>query len=114
MVATARGVHRAPTDRGRAGDHDPDRAGILHQGGTRMMRMFAVVSTVIFLASGTSAGGAQSPIAPPATPPAVRLHMPDGQLKSHYLTVYVTGTIVEAQNPRLRLIRSHSITEADP
>jgi hypothetical protein len=39
--------------------------------------------------------------------------MPDGQLKSHRLTVYVTGNILANQNPVLSLVRSHAVTTAD-
>ena len=59
------------------------------------------------------------PNAPPAQPPApapaadsLRLYMPDGQLISHGLTVYVTTNLSLSQKPRLRLYRSHAITEA--
>jgi hypothetical protein len=38
--------------------------------------------------------------------------MPDGQLKSHKLNVYVTANILASQNPRLTLLRSHSVTAA--
>jgi len=37
--------------------------------------------------------------------------MPDGQLKSHSLRVYVTRDILLSQNPRLRLLRSHAVTK---
>jgi hypothetical protein len=60
----------------------------------------------------------KDPAATPATT-SVRLYMPDGQLKSHRLRVYVTGTVLASQNPRLRLFRGHAITapaaaEEDP
>ena len=41
-----------------------------------------------------------------------RLYMPDGQLKSHTLLVYVTADILPSQNPRLHLFRSHAVTTA--
>jgi uncharacterized membrane protein len=47
---------------------------------------------------------------PPAEP--LRLYMPDGQLISHGLTVYVTTNLTATQKPLLRLFRSHAITEA--
>jgi hypothetical protein len=58
-----------------------------------------------------------NPVTPPAPPPttaaeALRLYMPDGQLISHGLAVYVTTTLTASQKPRLRLFRSHAITEA--
>ena len=37
--------------------------------------------------------------------------MPDGQLKSHSIRVYVTRDILPDQSPRLRLLRSHSVTK---
>ncbi len=39
------------------------------------------------------------------------LYMPDGQLKSHSIRVYVTQTISPSQQPRLRLLRSNAVTE---
>jgi hypothetical protein len=36
--------------------------------------------------------------------------MPDGQLKSHSIRVYVTRDILPDQTPRLRLLRSHAVT----
>jgi len=38
--------------------------------------------------------------------------MPDGQLISHGLAVYVTTNLTASQKPLLRLLRSHAITEA--
>jgi len=37
--------------------------------------------------------------------------MPDGQLKSHSIRVYVTRDILPNQSPRLRLLRSHAVTK---
>ena len=37
--------------------------------------------------------------------------MPDGQLISHGLAVYVTTNLTASQKPLLRLLRSHAITE---
>jgi len=37
--------------------------------------------------------------------------MPDGQLTSHAVRVYVTQDIVANQQPRLRLLRSHAVTK---
>jgi len=58
-----------------------------------------------------------NPTAPSTTLPTpaadtLRLYMPDGQLISHGLTVYVTTALTANQKPRLRLLRSHAITEA--
>jgi hypothetical protein len=41
----------------------------------------------------------------------LRLYMPDGQLKSHAIRVYVTRDIPASQRPRLRLLRSHAVTK---
>jgi hypothetical protein len=40
-----------------------------------------------------------------------QLFMPDGQLKSHTIRVYVTHDISADQQPRLRLLRSHAVTK---
>ena len=40
-----------------------------------------------------------------------QLFMPDGQLKSHTVRVYVTHDISVDQQPRLRLLRSHAVTK---
>ena len=40
-----------------------------------------------------------------------RLFMPDGQLKSHTVRVYVTHDISPNQQPKLMLLRSHSVTK---
>ena len=40
-----------------------------------------------------------------------RIYMPDGQLKSHSVRVYLTQDIVASQSPRLRLLRSHAVTK---
>jgi hypothetical protein len=45
------------------------------------------------------------------TLPISRIYMPDGQLKSHSIRVYVTRDILPDQSPRLRLLRSHSVTK---
>jgi len=43
--------------------------------------------------------------------PTSRIYMPDGQLKSHSIRVYVTRDILPDQTPRLRLLRSHAVTK---
>lgn len=58
-----------------------------------------------------AAAPAPSPTPTPAADP-LRLYMPDGQLISHGLTVYVTTNLTASQKPLLRLLRSHAITEA--
>ncbi len=106
---------------------------------TRSLRL-ALLCSVLTLAAGApdaraqgsttigekpASDTAQPPLAPAQTPPetsppdpaalpSVRLYMPDGQLKSHQLAVFVTGTLAATQKPRLRLIRSHTLTTADP
>jgi hypothetical protein len=61
-----------------------------------------------------SAADPAATVAPPPTRAAdpLRLYMPDGQLISHGLTVYVTATLTASQKPLLRLFRNHAITEA--
>ena len=39
------------------------------------------------------------------------LYMPDGQLKSHTIRIYVSENIKHAQTPKLWLIRSHAVTK---
>lgn len=41
---------------------------------------------------------------------SAELFMPDGQVKSHSVRVYVNQDISAAQQPRLRLLRDHSVT----
>ena len=43
--------------------------------------------------------------------PTLTLYMPDGQLKSHSIRVYLSRNIQSGQNPRLRLLRSHAVTK---
>jgi hypothetical protein len=45
--------------------------------------------------------------------PTFRIYMPDGQLKSHSIRVYVARDILPNQNPRLRLLRSHAVTKKE-
>lgn len=49
--------------------------------------------------------------APLEGPTTTRVYMPDGQLKSHSIRVYVTPDIPANQHPRLRLLRSHAVTK---
>ena len=46
-----------------------------------------------------------------ATDGPVQIFMPDGQLKSHTVKIYVTKDIQADQKPRLRLLRSHAVTQ---
>ena len=64
-------------------------------------------------AAATPAPQPASPLPPVVTgtdATALRLYMPDGQLMSHRLSVYVTGSLQESHKPVLRLFRSHAIT----
>jgi hypothetical protein len=71
----------------------------------------AIVTLVLVWNPSTAAGqAAPSPDASAPTP-TVQLYMPDGQLKSHSLRVYVTHELREKHNPQLRLLRSHAVTE---
>lgn len=49
-----------------------------------------------------------------AAAPPVHLYMPDGQLLSHPIRVYVTPDIPESLDPRLRLAGSHEVTQKLP
>lgn len=40
-----------------------------------------------------------------------QIFMPDGQLKSHTVKMYITEDIQADQEPRLRLLRSHAVTQ---
>ncbi|MBE9543711.1 MAG: hypothetical protein IMF02_04410 [Proteobacteria bacterium] len=46
-----------------------------------------------------------------ASDPPTQLHMPDGQLSSHPIRVYVTPDIPESLDPRLRLTGSNEVTK---
>lgn len=68
----------------------------------------AACLTVVITATNVCA----AELTPPAlsVEPVIRLYMPDGQLKSHSIRVYVNRDIQSTQNPRLRLLRSHAVT----
>lgn len=68
-----------------------------------MRQAFWLLLVGFALASSTTRaeGGAANP----------QLFMPDGQLKSHSVRVYVTQDIAANQQPRLRLLRSHALTK---
>ena len=57
---------------------------------------------------GQSTGGAGT-VPKPGELPAT-IFMPDGQLKSHLIQVYVTRDIQESMKPELQLFRSHAVT----
>ncbi len=40
-----------------------------------------------------------------------QIFMPEGQLKSHTVKMYITEDIQADQKPRLRLLRSHAVTQ---
>lgn len=46
-----------------------------------------------------------------AEPSPARVHMPDGQLKSHSIRVYVNREIQPSQEPKLQLLRAHVVSE---
>lgn len=54
---------------------------------------------------------ASGPAGATGSEPVFRIYMPDGQLKSHSIRVFVTREILSNQNPRLRLLRSHAVTK---
>ena len=45
---------------------------------------------------------------------AAQLYVPDGQLKSHLIRVYVTRNVTEGMKPQLVLHAAHSLTKAQP
>ena len=55
----------------------------------------------------------------PAAAPAANgcqpgeVYMPDGQIASHSIRVYVPRNILLSQNPTLRLLQSHAVTKQD-
>jgi hypothetical protein len=49
----------------------------------------------------------------PQNDPVILLYMPDGQLKSHTIAVYVTHNLQEEQRPQLQLLRSHAVTNKE-
>lgn len=76
---------------------------------------FVVLVTASGILAIAQAQPAVTPVTQPATvgasEPTFRLHMPDGQLKSHSIRVYVTRDILPNQSPRLQLLRSHAVTK---
>src|SRR4051794_3675287 len=42
----------------------------------------------------------------------LRLYMPDGQLRSHSVRVYVNRNVSVKDSPRLRLLEDHAVTKA--
>ena len=52
----------------------------------------------------------QNAIAQSSTGSTVRMYVPDGQLKSHAIRVYISENIELKENPQLRLLRSHAVT----
>ncbi|WP_417911930.1 hypothetical protein [Candidatus Electronema sp. TJ] len=69
------------------------------------MRVSAWVIAAMTI-SGMSAF-AQVAAADEGEPASFRVYMPDGQLKSHPIRVYVTTNISSDQKPQLRLLRNH-------
>jgi hypothetical protein len=67
-------------------------------------------------ASGAASGTpvVQSSPAPQSQPAGAEavIYMPDGQLKSHSIRIYIRRNIEPGQNPTLRLLRSHATTKA--
>lgn len=81
----------------------------------------AVLSPAAMKATSTPPSSQSTVVAEPASRTGVaaagvseltlRLYMPDGQLKSHSVRVYVPQNIHPDQDPRLRLLRSHAVTK---
>ena len=69
---------------------------------------------VVMTASGILAAEQTQPgAAAGAIEPTLRIYMPDGQLKSHTIRVYVSRNIQPDQDLRLRLLRSHAVTKKE-
>ena len=89
-----------------------------------MRRVLGVTAAVVLIV--VSAGIVRQPAATPAAPldgceidagaasPVTSLYMPDGQLRSHRIRVYLPATIVLSNQPMLTLLRSHSATRQAP
>lgn len=94
------------------------RFGVLHQ--PAVTTAVALDACEIAGVPGATPPPAQAPSAaatpPPATTPvpATPLYMPDGQLRSHRIRVYLPTTIVLSDHPTLTLLRSHSATVQAP
>jgi hypothetical protein len=66
-------------------------------------------------AAGPTQSAAANPVPSPQKKepkePTVRLYMPDGQLASHLVRIYVTKDITPTQQPTLQLVRDHAVTK---
>ena len=62
--------------------------------------------SLLFLLTITRVFGADAPN-------HIELHVPDGQVRSHYFRVLVTSNITESMKPRLELHASHLVTQSD-
>ena len=87
------------------------------------MRIRSVSKTALrlgaYLLFAMAAFGVRALAQPPTAPSPAgesgatsRIYMPDGQLKSHSLRVYVNREILSGQNPGLQLLHSHAVTKA--
>jgi len=95
-------------------------------------RSILFISVFCYTLCGQAASAADEPPPPantntPAVTPAVtaaaapavngcqsnEVYMPDGQIASHSIRVYVPRNILLSQNPTLRLLRSHAVTKKD-
>lgn len=70
-------------------------------------------SSLIFCALANVAAAQTVPVAAPLEIEPRRVYMPDGQLQSHLVSVYVTEHLTAQQRPRLRLTAGHSITDRE-
>lgn len=75
--------------------------------GTTGALLIVLAASQIFAVQQNSATSAPAP----GSEAVARIYMPDGQLESHSIRVYVTRDITLNQNPRLRLLRSHAVTK---
>lgn len=104
---------------------------VLRWGGAGLVALLATSGLLTAAPAPPAPSAASGATAPPAAPkppapapakpsePIVRIYMPDAQLTSHSVRVYVTRDLASEQNPRLQLLRSHAVTkravkEAEP
>jgi hypothetical protein len=80
----------------------------------------ATATKVTFTVPATASGGYTVALSPSTIPPIALtvtplqsspIYMPDGQLKSHSIRVYIEADILSSQKPRLRLLQDHAVTE---
>jgi len=76
-----------------------------------LLAWLVVLATVSSVTAAAKTSAADKEAEAAGLSPTVRVYMPDGQLKSHMVRVYVSMDILPGQNPRLRLLQSHAVTK---